>query len=606
MGWHIGDVRQLRVGLDSHMLASAIVALLAFQYPVSAKRVPSAYARGFRTIVADDARMLVSTLAGPDFLGRGPGQPGFDAAAGFAAAWFKTHGLEPAGDNGGYFQRMYLSNASEDPATAVLKPENGEPFMWGKDYAFASTGNIDLKAKLAFVRIDEAKSLTPEERARLRGRIVILDPKTPPRNPVRQSLLEDQSAGTLGAVAVVVPMSGFAVPTAHFTRIDQDPAVVSSMRLSTDAATRLAQAAGATGWLGTAVGVETPDLEVTLAGKAKISDEVASMNVLAKLEGSDPALKREVVVVGSHLDHLGNTPRGVFWGADDDGSGSSANMMIARAFVENGKRPKRTVLFCLWTMEEKGLRGSQFYTAHPAMPLADTIAYLNMDMVGRDSDNPAWTDRAKENTDAVYASSAKIGSPDLYALVTEANRAVGLNLRDDREDRTMRSDTGSFARVGIPVLKAFTGEHPDYHKMTDTSEKLNYPKMAKVAQWVYLCAQELANRKGRPAYVASGRYVQGRVRADKDLELDPQAVVELTLQDGAGKVLDTTRLAHTGHLPQIFTLRYDLTQLDPAMVYTITAKITKGKEKLFTGAPVPVLTKGAPTDGVEVTVIPVR
>ncbi|RYG24543.1 M20/M25/M40 family metallo-hydrolase [bacterium] len=578
-----------------------ILALLVAQYPATSKPVPRAYAKGLRTIVESDARGLVGRLAGPEFMGRGPGQPGFNKAAELAADWFQRYGLTPAGDNGGYFQRMFLSNAKVDGTTAKMEVGDTK-FAWGQDYAFAATGNVRLKAGVAFVKLQEGKLLSDADREKLRGRIVIFDPATSRTSLGYQVLSEAQAGGLLGAVALVVPTGSVNVPTARFTRHDGDVSSVTSLAITREAAERLQTAVGGAG----TSAVELGTSEAILEGNATVSDEVASMNVVAKIEGSDPKLKSEAVVIGSHLDHLGTSEQGTYWGADDDASGSTANMLIARAFSQNGARPKRTVVFCLWTMEEKGLRGSQFYTAHPAMPLKDTVAYLNMDMVGRDSDNPAWTDRAKENLDAVYASSAKIGSPELYEIVKEANRAIGLNLRDDREDRTMRSDTGSFARGGIPVLKAFTGEHPDYHKMTDTPEKLNYSKMTKVVQWVYLCAQDLANRKGRPGYSATGRYVRGRVRAASDLELPADAVVETTLLED-GKPIDRSQIVNSGHLPQIFTLRYDAAALDPKKRYEVTARVVqKGKVTMSTLAPVLVLQNGVATNNAEVLVEPVK
>jgi hypothetical protein len=578
-----------------------IVALLLAQYPPTTKPVPKPYAKGFRTIVEADARALVGRLAGPEFMGRGPGQPGFDSAANMAADWFRRNGLTPAGDQGAYFQRLFLSNAKVDGTTARFEAGD-QKFVWGDDYAFAATGNVRLTSGVAFVKLEEGKLLSDADREKLRGRIVVFDPSTSRSSLGYQVLSEAQAGGLLGAVALVVPTNFVGVTTARFTRREGDPALVTSLSISKAAADRLRAAVGASGDGPVILGQH----EVALEGNSAVSDEVASMNVLAKIEGRDPKLKSQAVVIGSHLDHLGTSERGTYWGADDDASGSTANMLIARAFVQNGVRPKRTVVFCLWTMEEKGLRGSQFYTAHPAVPLKDTVAYLNMDMVGRDSDNPAWTDRAKENLDAVYASSAKIGSPELYDIVHEVNRAVGLNLRDDREDRTMRSDTGSFARVGIPVLKAFTGEHPDYHKMTDTPEKLNYPKMTKVVQWVYLCAQELANRKGRPTYHATGRYVRGQVRAASDMELPADAVIETTLLEN-GKPIDRSQIVNSGHLPQIFTLRYDAAKLDPKKRYEVTARVVQaGKVTMATVSPVPVLVNGAATNNAEVLVEPVE
>ncbi len=577
-----------------------IVALLVAQYPSSAKPVPRAYAAGFETIVAADARTLVTKLAGPEFMGRGPGQPGFEAAANFAADWFRKNGLAPAGDGGTYFQRMFLSSSLVDPATTLMRePFGAAGFRWGTDFSFAATGDINISAPLAFVHFGGDRIPSKDEVAKLAGHILVVDSATPRSSLGLQAIQAAQATGMLGAV--VVASIGNTVPRARFTHAKDEPASLLALVLSNEAVIGLRARAqlDPAKWK---EGIETTEITLNIAGKVKVTDELETMNVLAKLEGRDRRLKKEAVVIGSHLDHLGTSERGTYWGADDNGSGSSANLMIARAFTQNRVRPKRSVLFCLWTMEEKGLLGSQFYTAHPSMPLGDTVAYVNMDMVGRDSDNPAWTDRAKENIDAVYASSAKVGSPELYRLVKEANRAVGLNLRDDREDRTMRSDTGSFARVGIPVLKAFTGEHPDYHRMTDTPEKLNYPKMAKAAQWVYLCAEELANRRGRVEYSATGRYVRGTVKTATDVELPSDAVIEVKLFEGK-KLIDETHLVNTGHLPQIFTLRYDAAKLDLKKSYTVSAQVTQGGKPVMSSKPVPVLAKGA-TGTVEVLVLP--
>ncbi len=556
------------------MVAPLLAALLAHQDPTSPSEVPKLFAKGFATIREADARTLVATLAGPEFAGRGPGQPGFDRAAEYAAAWFRSEGLLPAGDGGTYFQRMLLSSSVVDPTRARMEAP-GARFTWGTDFAFAATGTLRLTARVVFV---PGRELSEAEREDLRGKIAVFEPGVTRLSPGVASLYEAQDAGRLGAVAVVLPGATVRVPSSgSFTRREGEAPALLSLALSTGAAARLAESG--------------KEPQITLSGEAEVTDELASMNVVAKIEGSDSMLKNEAVVVGSHLDHFGTTARGMFPGADDNASGSSANLMIARAFARNNVKPRRTVLFCLWTMEEKGLLGSRFYTSHPAFPLKDTVAYLNMDMVGRDGNNPAWTDRAKENADAVYASSAKVGSPSLYNLVVAANRPVGLNLRDDREDRTMRSDTGSFAQWGIPVLKAFTGEHPDYHKTTDTPDKLNYPKMARIAQWVYLCAQELATRSGRPSYSATGRYLRGRVRAAAPVEISPQAVIEVVLHEG-DEVLDTTRLVNTGHLPQIFTLRYDTALLDPAKSYTVSARVLEGSRVVMRSMTVPVLQEG--------------
>lgn len=225
-----------------------------------------------------------------------------------------------------------------------------------------------------------------------------------------------------------------------------------------------------------------------------------SENVLAYIKGSEKP--DEIIVISAHLDHVGTDKDGnIFNGADDDGSGTVAIMEMAKAFqkaVKEGNGPKRSILFLHVTGEEIGLFGSAYYVEHPVFPLENTVCDLNIDMIGRiDPDK-------KENPNYIYLIGSNMLSQDLQDISTEANnRFTNLELDykfDDPKDPNRfyyRSDHYNFAKNNIPVIFYFNGVHEDYHKMTDTPDKIEYDLMAKRAQLIFLTAWELANRENR-------------------------------------------------------------------------------------------------------------
>jgi Zn-dependent M28 family amino/carboxypeptidase len=226
-----------------------------------------------------------------------------------------------------------------------------------------------------------------------------------------------------------------------------------------------------------------------------------SENVLAYIKGS--SMPEEILVISSHYDHVGVDEEGnIFNGADDDGSGTVAILEIAEAFKqakEDGFGPKRSILFLNVTGEEKGLVGSKFYTDNPVFSLEQTVANLNIDMIGRIGEG-------KENAgDYVYL----IGSDKLSTELHELSEAVNqkyLNLEldytyNDENDPNRfyyRSDHYNFAKKDIPIIFYFNGVHADYHQPTDTPDKIEYDLLAKRAKLVFLTAWEIANREQRP------------------------------------------------------------------------------------------------------------
>jgi len=227
---------------------------------------------------------------------------------------------------------------------------------------------------------------------------------------------------------------------------------------------------------------------------------VQTENVVAIIEGS--TLPEEYIVISSHLDHEGVKNGEIYNGADDDGSGSVALLEVAEAFqeaVKAGKGPKRSIIFLHVSGEEKGLLGSRYYTDNPLYPLANTIANLNIDMVGRTDPK-----RENENDNYIYLIGSDRLSTELHEVSEAANKAtVNLeldytyNAEDDPNRFYFRSDHYNFAKNNIPVIFYFNGTHADYHKPTDTVEKIRYDLLAQRSQLVFYTAWELANREER-------------------------------------------------------------------------------------------------------------
>jgi Zn-dependent M28 family amino/carboxypeptidase len=195
------------------------------------------------------------------------------------------------------------------------------------------------------------------------------------------------------------------------------------------------------------------------------------------------------------MDHIGITPGrpdSINNGADDDGSGTAGVMELAEAFSQPGARPKRSIIFLTVSGEEKGLWGSDFFTSHPPVPIKQIVADINIDMIGRN-----WPDTivaiGKEHSD--------LGTT--LNRVNTAHRELGMTAIDDRwpdERFYFRSDHYNFARRGVPILFFFNGVHPDYHEVTDSPDKINSEKEARILRLLFYLGQEIANAPARPQW----------------------------------------------------------------------------------------------------------
>ena len=230
----------------------------------------------------------------------------------------------------------------------------------------------------------------------------------------------------------------------------------------------------------------------------KEMNEMSSSNVVGFLEGSDK--KDEFVFITAHYDHLGKRDSVIFYGADDDGSGTVSVLELAEAFVKAkaaGKGPRRSIVFMTVSGEEKGLWGSEFYSDHPLYPLNKTTVDLNIDMIGRMDPKR----KAGDSTNYVYVVGDDKLSSDLRPISEAMNKKYTkleldykYNAPKDPERIYYRSDHYNFARKGVPIIFYFNGTHNDYHRPSDTPDKINYNLMAKRAQLVFYTAWEMANR----------------------------------------------------------------------------------------------------------------
>ena len=227
---------------------------------------------------------------------------------------------------------------------------------------------------------------------------------------------------------------------------------------------------------------------------------VKTENVVAIITGSENP--EEYIVISAHLDHVGQKNGQIYNGADDDGSGNVAMLEIAEAFqiaVKENNRPKRSIIFLHVTGEEKGLLGSRYYTENPLYPLKETIANLNIDMIGRLDPK-----RVDKDPNYIYLIGSDKLSNELHEVSELVNRKYTnlildytFNAENDPNRFYYRSDHYNFAKNGIPVIFYFNGTHEDYHQPTDTADKINYDILQKRAKLIFHTAWELANMPNR-------------------------------------------------------------------------------------------------------------
>jgi Zn-dependent M28 family amino/carboxypeptidase len=455
------------------------------------------------TITAEDLTKHLTHLASDGMKGRDTGSEEGKLAANYLADFYKSHGLTGPVD-GSYFQNVPLVSTSYSKVALQIGKTK---LVENQDFVFVGDGDMAKAAKTQLVFLG---LVTDENLAKVdvKGKLVGLWAVGVRSNDLVTKVMDAGAAGI-----VIVSMEG----QANFDRIaNRYKTLAGKGRIGFDQETKqrpiFMVSSDKMGELfGTSVEIlkeaakATP--ETVAAQKAtyqvvKTKTQVEAYNVLGFLEGTDK--KEEVLVISSHYDHVGVSSEGeVFNGADDDGSGTVSVMEIAEAFAlaaKDGLKPRRSILFLNVTGEEKGLLGSEYYSEHPVFPLANTVNNINIDMVGRID----YEYQKEANKDYVYVIGSEMLSSQLKKI-NEYNNITYTNLildyRYDAEDDPnrfyYRSDHYNFAKHNIPVIFFFNGVHDDYHQVTDTVDKIEFPLMTKRAQLIFHTAWDLANRENR-------------------------------------------------------------------------------------------------------------
>jgi hypothetical protein len=492
----------------------------------------------------DDIKAHMFFLAADEMAGRDATSPEGRIAANYIASEFMSLGLKAVGDGGTYFQNFDMIVGSLDPAETSLKIKIGSSeksyalghdFMWTRqsarstqvsaplvfagygieapEYGYNDFSGIDVRGKAVIVlnrepqendanskfkgRWDTVHSYNWEkvERVRKAGGVglLIIGDRVPRRKQRIASAVPNYLAGPAPEYALAGSL--WDIPVFSITQ-----EVANEILSSAGKTVELVQSAIDAN--GTYASFDLPNVTVSMSKGFKNPEVRHARNVVGLLEGSDPKLKSEAVVVTGHYDHVGIVSGRIYRGADDNASGAIGVMEIAKAL--NANRPKRSVLFTCYDAEERGLLGAFYYVAHPIVPLDDTVANLNMDMIGRDEVSGNWPTPADRNRNMVNIVGT-LYNPELRQMIESENRGVGLKLdyktdSVDPESWFARSDHFCFAMHGVPMVLFNTGEQADYHTENDTWDRVNYPKMEKIVRLIYLTSLDLANSAQRPKF----------------------------------------------------------------------------------------------------------
>lgn len=488
------------------------------------------------SITPGELRMHLQFLSSPELGGRYTLSPSFAIVARYIASHLEAYGFKGAGDHGDFLQTFQVISSKPDTAKSLLEISfDGKPksYHFGDFYIPAESGNGDAAGKIVFVATGiSSPSQHQDDYAGLdvKGKIVLIVPGTP--SGIDMSRLDRNEHGqgaarAHGAVAILQLPPQRLLELMKGKGFQERAASRESVRLARDGEGNLPQVT-----LGPALAEEilaTCGLDIKTVYQAanhkqklqaKSVDLTAKMtvatqqtksttqNVAGILEGTDPVLKHEYVMFSAHYDHLKTGPGGeIYPGADDDGSGTTSVLAIAHAM--SLERPKRSVLIMFHAGEELGLLGSEYNTDYaPVVPLKQMVADLNIDMIGRSKlpgDN-AMEDDHLTDANTVYLVGSNRISQELHQLSEETNSQFQkmkldyyYNDPNNPERIYFRSDHWNYAKHGIPIIFYFDGTSVDYHRPTDTIEKIDFTKMTKVARLVFETGWRIANLDHRLA-----------------------------------------------------------------------------------------------------------
>jgi hypothetical protein len=517
---------------------------------IKAATLPASESRGFQSIQAAKLKANLAFLSSDALQGRLSLTNDSLVAIEWIKSEFEKAGLKPA-SNGSYLQPVPLWEFRNDRTQSFLQVRAGKDEQTFKypDVYGQFPDDVNISGPVVFagfgitapeLNYDDYKGID------VTGKLVLIFDHEPQENDAksifnglgntryataRVKVLNAQAHGAVGVLIVAEPnrkhvsnqerIAKIAGPNSRILRIkseaiEGDEVHIPYMTISDQAAAALIHPSGAT----PAALQQQIDKDLSTASRA-LGDANAtihlqnserrkgtSFNVAGVLEGSDPTLRAETVLLSAHYDHDGADGAQIWHGADDNGSGTVGIVELAHAFAANPQGPKRSLLFVVFAAEERGLLGSYYYAQHPLRPLQTTRAVVNFDMIGRNETASKQTDGLIDIAANTSNELNLIGtnySPDYRKTVEQDNEYVGLHLnyKWDREASLnvfFRSDQFPFALRGIPAIWWFTGFHPDYHQTTDTADRINYVKMEKILKLAYLAAWDFGNTSTPPKF----------------------------------------------------------------------------------------------------------
>lgn len=485
------------------------------------------------TIKAEDLKAHLDTLSSDAFEGRETGTPGIDKAADYISNYIGTLDLPKIGDESTYFQNVqitftrgsankllingqrfkhlwdYLSFPGRNKSLPKLTTEEVVFLGYGiDDPRYSDYRGNDVKDKV--IMIYDGEPLNQDSISIITKTKQLSHWSNSWRNKLIAArnhgvklvmIIEDDIKGELsknrnkllGGSMTLGDKSQFKEPYANSIAISSNIAKeIMSTELSDVIKIR------------DDIKAKGRSKQKVLKAKIEFEQDITrrlleGVNIMAFIEGSSK--KDEIVIVSAHFDHVGKKGDDVFNGANDNASGTSTVLEIAEAFAQakkNGEGPKRSVLCLLVSGEEKGLLGSAYYTDKPVFPLENTVVDINVDMVGR-------SDVKYENDpDYIYVIGSDRLSTDLHKINEAANQRYTqltldytYNSASDPNRYYFRSDHYNFAEKGIPAIFFFNGTHADYHRPSDTAEKIDFEQMRKTGQLIFHTAWELSNREER-------------------------------------------------------------------------------------------------------------
>ncbi len=443
-----------------------------------------------KTIKVKDLRKKLSVIASAEMEGRATATDGQRKAAAYIEGQFRNLGLLPG--NGNSYEQVF--NVYQDSVITNSFIANGKTLEVNKDYVFtvnsfpSGSWNFD-KIHFAGAGVLDTANLS------IAGKWVMIDEGS--FAVMRQKIGQLRRRQAMGIIVVsknFPKRTPFAAKTGLYKNSgDQFPYITVSYNAAAQILNRNSMDSASSVSLSKETYTTNAAINIT---KQKITLE--STNVLGLLPGTDK--KDEYVFLTAHYDHIGKRGDSViYYGADDDGSGTTGILEIAEAFAQAKKKghgPRRSIVFMAVSGEEYGLWGSEFYTDHPIFPLEKTTVDLNIDMIGRI--DPKYTG---DSLNYVYVIGDDKLSSDLRPITDSVNnKYIGMELDrrftdvSDPNRYYYRSDHYNFAKKGVPIIFYFNGTHADYHRPTDTIDKINFGLMEKRTKLVFYTAWEMANR----------------------------------------------------------------------------------------------------------------